>query len=301
MPLFEPDAANVTSVPDPTSESQDAISQDPVELPTLLTTSLSSSLAAKTDESSVFERTNLRSAAPATYLEKIRTLTSSLPHLQNILSQTPRQGAVVDCYDFHQGELQSTRTFSGDRRAFEFLTAEEESLDDMLKAQDDNDLDLRVLVATDLTTGLIECLGSNLAMNPEFFEEHLLNSGWRGNEIDPEADAWVTNNMTKDYVSIMWYRLAKKVNGQPLQYSSGRERMLELGKVNRFGNRSKGLNFERQSSDRQFFLHRNIIRREAFMPPGIVLQSQNALIGAYEERATIWSGSVNGSTIGMIT
>lgn len=301
MPLLGSDSANLPSLPDSTSGSQDAMSQDPVEFPTLSTTSPPSSLAAKIDESSLFERQNSPSAAPKTYLEKIQTLTSSLPHLKNIRSQTPRQGAKVDCYDFHHGELQSTRTFSGGRVASDFLTANEESLDDTLKSQDDNDLGLRVLVATDLTTGLIECLGSNLAMNPEFFEEHLLNSGWAGSEVNPEADTWVTNDMTKDYVSIVWYRMAKQYARQPLQYSFGRENMLELGKVNRFGNRSKALDSTRQNGDRQFFLHRNIIRREAFKPPETVLQSRNALIGAYEERATIWSGSVGRSTVGMIT
>lgn len=71
---------------------------------------------------------------------------------------------------------------------------------------------LRVLTVEDLNQPVIETLGSMLQLSPEFFEEHLLNSGWHDSTVrDVEAKHWPTSKMKKSYASLKWSRPVKMV------------------------------------------------------------------------------------------
>ncbi|CAG8294528.1 unnamed protein product [Penicillium olsonii] len=70
-----------------------------------------------------------------------------------------------------------------------------------------NDVYRRVLVVQDLSRSTIHALGETFRINPEFFEEHLLNSGYAGAEYDMlPAKMWTTAALEKSYASTKWIR-----------------------------------------------------------------------------------------------
>ncbi|PKY02726.1 hypothetical protein P168DRAFT_305978 [Aspergillus campestris IBT 28561] len=65
----------------------------------------------------------------------------------------------------------------------------------------------RVFLIEDLSVRAIHCFGETFGITPEFFEEHLLNSGWSGAKYnDPPAQSWTTARLPKSYTSIQWFR-----------------------------------------------------------------------------------------------
>lgn len=69
------------------------------------------------------------------------------------------------------------------------------------------DVRQRLLVVEDLCKLTINALGETFNINPEFFEEHLLNSGYAGAEYDMSpARTWATASFKKSYVSMKWIR-----------------------------------------------------------------------------------------------
>ena len=140
------------------------------------------------------------------YSRKIRRLQHYMPHLRNVGS-TPRVygSDIVDleCWDYrHTGSLIS-------RSSYSFKSDMDSSKADFIRQVVDgipSNVTLRLLLAEDLSWNSIRILGGCLGINPEFFEEHLLNSGWRNNYADPGSDSWNTRDLTKDYASVKWYR-----------------------------------------------------------------------------------------------
>lgn len=65
----------------------------------------------------------------------------------------------------------------------------------------------RLLIVEDLSKSTIHALGETFCINPEFFEEHLLNSGYAGAEYDMlPAKMWTTASLERSYVSTKWIR-----------------------------------------------------------------------------------------------
>ena len=65
----------------------------------------------------------------------------------------------------------------------------------------------RLLIVEDLSKPTIIALGETFCINPEFFEEHLLNSGYAGGEYDMlPAKMWATASLKKSYASMKWIR-----------------------------------------------------------------------------------------------
>ncbi|KAF7593471.1 hypothetical protein BBP40_011477 [Aspergillus hancockii] len=80
----------------------------------------------------------------------------------------------------------------------------------------------RVFLVEDLSQRAIHVLGEAFNVTPEFFEEHLLNSGYTGAQYnDPPARTWKTAGLTKTYASIQWfrpmYRLPPHLSGLDLE------------------------------------------------------------------------------------
>lgn len=107
----------------------------------------------------------------------------------------------------------------------------------------------RLFIVEDLSFRAIAHLGSCLNITPEFFEEHLVNSGYAGAEYhDPPARSWMTSDMQKSYTSMKWFRpvwrlptdpyskqdLDDLLANQRLEYATKKPRCSE-----NFGNRNK--------------------------------------------------------------
>ncbi|KAJ6177911.1 hypothetical protein N7519_008372 [Penicillium mononematosum] len=69
------------------------------------------------------------------------------------------------------------------------------------------DVQQRLIFVEDLSKPTIDKLGETFSINPEFFEEHLLNSGYAGGKYDsPPARNWSTASFEKSYMSFRWIR-----------------------------------------------------------------------------------------------
>ncbi|KAF4230464.1 hypothetical protein CNMCM8980_002687 [Aspergillus fumigatiaffinis] len=85
----------------------------------------------------------------------------------------------------------------------------------------------RVFLVEDLSRETIHALGETFGITPEFFEEHLLNSGYSGARYDdPPARSWKTARLNKPYVSIQWFRPVYR--RPPLFSNRDREELLDF-------------------------------------------------------------------------
>lgn len=116
-----------------------------------------------------------------TYLQRVSLLRPYFPHLRNVLRRSREKCfGHVNCYDYAQGSLKTSRTFREDGTAAFLLDDAGQHLRHTLSSGQDANVETRFLLVTDLSSELIEILGSCLSIDPGFFEEHLLNAGWNG-------------------------------------------------------------------------------------------------------------------------
>ncbi|KAJ5889416.1 Mg2+ transporter protein CorA-like/Zinc transport protein ZntB [Penicillium tannophilum] len=75
----------------------------------------------------------------------------------------------------------------------------------------------RLILVEDLSRPTIDALGITFSINPEFFEEHLLNSNYAGSRHnEPPARTWKTATFPKSHISFKWIR---PVYRQPTYFS----------------------------------------------------------------------------------
>jgi hypothetical protein len=247
---------------------------------------------------SVDESLHNSETAVRPYVATIRSLHGPFPHLRNVLSEGRHKHVKLDCYDYTGSKLSSRQTFS----ATEFGEIRSEanvSLGHALRNPPAEPVQLRLLVAEDLSNTLMECLGSTLGINPEMFEEHLLNSGWRdGCYDDPESDTWITRDIVKDYTSIKWYRPVKRSLQRPnsatdrknlLNQSTQSLKWTEAVPVR--PGKSFGVRHELKPSI-------NILRRDWDLRTDTDIASFVNSSAAWEERATIWTRQFEACRIG---
>ena len=110
------------------------------------------------------------------YASTIETLSSHLPHVNNVKRPIRHSNVSVTCYDYLDDALASVEAFSVIHPSDELQTAEGMSLRRYLEDMPSKDVQLRLIVADDLSSDVIECLGTSLSMSPEVYEEHLVNS-----------------------------------------------------------------------------------------------------------------------------
>lgn len=146
----------------------------------------------------------------------------------------------------------------------------------------------RLLIVPDLAPQIINLLGNLFGFSPEVFEEHLINSGYKGAKYDDKpAHTWSTAKMKKSYASIKWYRPVQRLAVAP--YSS---RDLEVlldptqGRLKRTPDSSKDLHVYQTQS--------NIFRSEWDMWTDPKITTQDERISGWEERATVWSEKLDG-------
>ena len=232
------------------------------------------------------------------YAQTINTFSAHLPHLKNVLQvSTRRRNVTVECYDYSDNTLTSKRKFSR-RRQDDFYTDEGESLYNVMQDYTESTGQLRLIIAEDLSTELIACMGSSLNISPEVFEEHLLNSGWRnGRYDDDETDTWVTRDMTKSYTTLRWFRPVKRKLQRPYSESDWESLLNPRGKVFSWVESvpsKDGKNFGVQHDSKPTT---NIIRNDLDLKTDVKAFADVGDLVGWEEKATLWSRQSNGCRI----
>ncbi|CAG8118477.1 unnamed protein product [Penicillium salamii] len=165
-----------------------------------------------------------------------------------------------------------------------------------------SDVYQRIVIVHDLSKSTIIALGGTFGINPEFFEEHLLNSGYAGAEYDmTPATMWSTAALEKTYVSTKWIRPVCRI---PM--FSANSRMQDLAKTgmrdSRYPNASDfKLRFLKRLNVVEHFTYygtvetrvtTNIFRSESrlWTNPKQTTRAQREC--GLEERMSIWKGKL---------
>ncbi|KAL9099121.1 MAG: hypothetical protein Q9163_005334 [Psora crenata] len=223
----------------------------------------------------------------ARYRKYVNHLSRFFPHLVNVRRESRYPDATLDCIDFLGGERVASRSFEIDSADNDFNTAGQGSLcQALIGMNDDMTFDHRVLLATDLSTPLIEILGSTLDLSPEMFEEHLIGSCWGGRNEDstPSPKFWLTGNAKKDYVSLKWHKPCLKA-GIINYEASDRDQLIRGNDLKRL---TLGNDLGKVEVIRSY-LH-NIFRSHKMFQLADEGNQTMPSAWAWEERATIWSG-----------
>ena len=223
------------------------------------------------------------------YASNIETLSLYLPHLYNVKESSRHKTVSVTCYDYIGDALATVKAFSVMRLSDDLPTADGTSLGQYLEDVPPTNLRLRLIVATDLSSHLIECLGTSFSMSPEIFEEHLVNSGWQnGMYNDPKPDTWITRDMKKTHISIKWYRPVKRVLQRP-HSTVDRQRFLDPS--------AKSFSWTEAVPTKVGKPHgvdhvtrpaTNILRRDWDIRTDAEESNTVGGFAAWEERATVW-------------
>lgn len=222
------------------------------------------------------------------YAKVIQSLHKHLPHLRNILREGRGKPVKLECYEYAERKLLSHKTFRF-AKSTELPSEDNDSLGHYLENVPSNPVQLQILVATDLSISLMNCLGASLGISVEMFEEHLLNSGWRdGHYDDSESNTWITRNMIKDYTSLKWYRPVTRILSS--KYDADRKTLLS--------DSAGGIKWRENTrnaagkSAKIFFEVKpftNILRREWDLRTDPRVTSSAGASSVWEERATIWT------------
>jgi hypothetical protein len=133
----------------------------------------------------------------------------------------------------------------------------------------------------DLSERTIEVLGRRFGINPEFFEEHLLNSGYSGAKFDqPLSKAWRTASLPKSYVCMKWFRPVWKT---PTYFSNRDMPDLLRDKTEHFTHRGK---FTTRAETNIFRLEWDL-----WTDPAKTIRVSREC--GWEEKVSIWKGSLS--------
>ncbi|KAJ5088596.1 Mg2+ transporter protein CorA-like/Zinc transport protein ZntB [Penicillium angulare] len=133
---------------------------------------------------------------PFTYRDIIQNASKALKHIEkgNLQKDSRHEKTSIVYYDFfHDGSFESGNV---------------EDIRDLpsLGSRSD-DVRQRLIAVEDLSKRTIDGLGIRYRINPEFFEEHLLNSGYSGAHFNqPSSKTWSTSSLQKSYVCMKWFR-----------------------------------------------------------------------------------------------
>ena len=141
------------------------------------------------------------------YVQRIQELAFCFPHLQKCLVSSRFSHQKYSVFDYYHHTLLSTRSQVTDRSRPCSTPESRTTFQHLAKDEVPSNLTHRVILVESLSTDLIELLGSELGVVPEFFEQHLINSGWQnGKDNDCEASSWNTRTLNRPYTSIRWLR-----------------------------------------------------------------------------------------------
>ncbi|KAF8538604.1 hypothetical protein BDD12DRAFT_138647 [Trichophaea hybrida] len=86
------------------------------------------------------------------------------------------------------------------------FSGKELELLEFLRQDIEEDVRYRLILVEDLSPGVLEILGSTLEVDPEFFAEHLHDSGYSEEHKNRPVKEWNTGGCKKQYVSMQWNR-----------------------------------------------------------------------------------------------
>ena len=229
-----------------------------------------------------------------------KTLSLHLPHLRNVKHPSRLDDVSVTCYDYSDKALPTVGTFSVVQPSRQLQNAEGMSLRQHLGRIPPKTVHLRLIVANDLSTDLIECLGTSFSISPEMYEEHLVNAGWQnGIYNDRQPETWITRDMKKSHMSIKWYRPVKRVLLRPYS-KNDRQRFLDA-RDQPFRWTEKVLDARGKSHDVQHDSRptTNILRQNWDMKANADATISVGGFAAWEERATVWAKQCDGYRVGQ--
>lgn len=152
----------------------------------------------------------------------------------------------------------------------------------------------RLIIVEDLSPEIIKFLGHRFGVSPEFFEEHLINSGYEGAYYnDPLASTWNTAGMKKSYVSMKWHRPVLRLPEAPFSKQDLHDLLdPDVGWLDYTRHRSNDLSI--------FQTETNIFRSEWELWTDPKTTTRKRRLCGWEERASVWFQNItNGCQIGM--
>ena len=228
------------------------------------------------------------------------TLSLHLPHLHNVKCPSRLDNVSVTCYDYSDKALATVGAFSVVQPSKQLQNSEGVSLRQHLGRVLSKTLHFRLIVANDLSTDLIECLGNSFSMSPEMYEEHLVNAGWQnGIYNDQQPETWITRDMKKSHISIKWYRPVKRVLQRPYS-TNDRQRFLDPGAQpfrwteNVLDARGKPHGVQHKSRPTT-----NILRQDWDIKTDAEAAISVGSFAAWEERATVWAKQYDSYRVGQ--
>jgi hypothetical protein len=234
------------------------------------------------------------------YQDMIARLTKHMSHLRNVYGNScrnHRNGTVV-CYNTLESggpPVHHKRVDAEKWSQFGHLHREIAAL----RLDRAREVRTRFILIEDLSPPLIEALGSVFWMNPEFFEVHLTDSGYRRESChDPSLHTWNTHACSKNIVSVKWFRPVQRQYRKP-KSAAEREKLVSKNDGTAYLRwLSKDDEEDDWTTENILSLNSNIFRPEwalAANPSELSLGEGSAFPGAWEERATIHSSTSLGS------
>lgn len=148
------------------------------------------------------------------YKENSFRLSGHFPHLRSVCSGSRHDKANITIFDYANSTLRDRRHLSIDlipknrAQSQDVACSKLDECHHFICSIDlSSQVDTRLVVVEDLGPSLINLLGSTFDLSPEFFEEHLYRSDYRGFRVSgPSPSTWRTSNLQKTYVSFAWSR-----------------------------------------------------------------------------------------------
>ena len=140
-------------------------------------------------------------------------LSKHFPHLLNVCSGSRLDEANIRIFDYTGNVLRNVK-----HQSFDFKTENSSQPQDYTSSKldecrhficpiDSSQIETRLVLVEDLGPTLINLLGAMFDLSPEFFEEHLYRSDYRGSGASGVSPlTWRTSNLRKNYVSLAWSR-----------------------------------------------------------------------------------------------
>ena len=148
------------------------------------------------------------------YKKKNERLSKRFTHLQGVCSGSRRDKADITIFDYTGNVLQDPQ-----HKSFDFMPEDNVQSQDFVSPNLElcrqficpvgslSQVETRLVVVEDLGPSLINLLGATFDLSPEFFEEHLYRSDYRGYRVsETSPSTWTTSNLQKNYVSLAWSR-----------------------------------------------------------------------------------------------
>jgi hypothetical protein len=146
------------------------------------------------------------------------------------------------------------------------------------------DLKTRFIIVEDLSMQTINTLGSMFRPSPEFFAEHLLNSGYSGASYNERpAQTWRTSHLVKSYASMKWQRPVIRLPVAP--FSPHELEILLNLKESRLIHKK-----DDAEGEVLYEVEPNIFRAEWELWTDPATTTRMKRLCAWEERVSIWVG-----------